>query len=49
VPGDRITFECTLKRSLRGVAKITGSATVDCELVVASDLTSVIRDMDDSK
>jgi 3-hydroxyacyl-[acyl-carrier-protein] dehydratase len=49
VPGDRITFECTLKRSLRGVAKITGSATVDGELVVASDLTSVIRDMDDSK
>ncbi len=49
MPGDQISLECTLKRSLRGVAKITGSATVDGELVIASDLTSVIRDVDDAK
>ena len=49
VPGDRLVLECTLKRTLRGVAKLTGSATVDGELVVASDLTSVIREMDDAK
>jgi 3-hydroxyacyl-[acyl-carrier-protein] dehydratase len=48
VPGDRVVLECTLKRSSRGVAKITGSATVNGQLALESDLTSVIRDMDDS-
>lgn len=48
VPGSRIDFECTMKRSMRGVAKMTGSATVDGEFVLSSDLTAVIRDMDAS-
>lgn len=47
VPGDQVALECTLSRSLRGVAKLTGSAIVDGELVLSSDLTAVIRDMDD--
>ncbi|MFO1323837.1 MAG: 3-hydroxyacyl-ACP dehydratase FabZ [Burkholderiales bacterium] len=45
VPGDQVTLECTLKRSMRGVAKLTGSASVDGEQVLSSDLTAVIRDM----
>jgi 3-hydroxyacyl-[acyl-carrier-protein] dehydratase len=49
IPGDQVALECTLKRSLRGVAKLSGSAAVDGELVLASDLTAVIRDMDDVK
>jgi 3-hydroxyacyl-[acyl-carrier-protein] dehydratase len=46
VPGDRVVLECTMKRSLRGVAKLTGSAMVNGELTVESDLTAVIREMD---
>ena len=48
LPGDQVTLECTLKRSMRGVAKLTGTAVVDGELVLASNLTAVIRDMDAS-
>ncbi len=48
VPGSRIDFECRLNRSMRGVAKLTGSAVVDGELVLSSDLTAVVRDMDES-
>ena len=46
VPGSRIDFECTLKRSVRGVAKLTGLASVGGELVLSSDLTAVVRDLD---
>ena len=46
VPGDRVVLECTMKRSLRGVAKLTGSAVVNGELSVESDLTAVVREMD---
>lgn len=45
-PAERLVLECKLKRSLRGVAKLTGIATVDGDTVVRSDLTAVIRDMD---
>lgn len=43
VPGDRIVFECTLNRSLRGVAKLFGTATVNGKLIVSANLTAVIR------
>ncbi len=46
IPGDRIDFECTMKRSMRGVAKMNGTATVDGEVVLSSDLTAVMRQMD---
>lgn len=46
VPGNQVVLECTLKRSMRGVAKLTGSATVDGELVLTSDLTAVVREME---
>lgn len=44
-PGDQLVLECTLKRSLRGVAKLTGVASVSGEVVCDSELTAVIRDM----
>ena len=47
VPGDQLLLECTMKRAARGVAKIHGRATVEGEMVVESDLTAVIRDMED--
>ncbi|MEO8344439.1 MAG: 3-hydroxyacyl-ACP dehydratase FabZ [Betaproteobacteria bacterium] len=47
VPGDQLLLECTMKRAARGVAKIHGRATVDGVMVVESDLTAVIRDMED--
>jgi len=47
VPGDRLLLECTMKRAARGVAKIHGTASVDGEMAVESDLTAVIRDMAD--
>ncbi len=46
VPGDQVTFECVLKRSMRGVAKLSGSAIVDGELVLSSELTAVVREME---
>ena len=48
VPGQQIVLECTMKRSMRGVAKLTGSVSVEGELVLASDLTAVIREMEQS-
>ena len=47
VPGDQLLLECTMKRAARGVAKIFGRATVDGQMVVESELTAVIRDMED--
>ncbi|MCC7325398.1 MAG: 3-hydroxyacyl-ACP dehydratase FabZ [Burkholderiales bacterium] len=44
-PGAQVVLECTLKRSLRGVAKITGTAAVDGALVVTADMTAVVRSM----
>jgi 3-hydroxyacyl-[acyl-carrier-protein] dehydratase len=43
--GDQLLLECTLKRSLRGVAKLTGIASVGGVQVLRAELTAVIRDM----
>jgi 3-hydroxyacyl-[acyl-carrier-protein] dehydratase len=45
VPGDRLVLECKLNRSMRGVAKLSGTVHVDGKLVLESDLTAVIREM----
>jgi 3-hydroxyacyl-[acyl-carrier-protein] dehydratase len=45
-PGDRVVLECTLKRTMRGVAKLSGIATVDGAMVVEADLTAVVREID---
>jgi 3-hydroxyacyl-[acyl-carrier-protein] dehydratase len=47
VPGDQLLLECTMRRAARGVAKIHGKGSVDGIMVVESDLTAVIRDMED--
>jgi len=44
-PGNRLTLDCHLRRSLRGVAKLSASASADGRLVVTSDLTAVVRDV----
>jgi 3-hydroxyacyl-[acyl-carrier-protein] dehydratase len=46
VPGDQVLLECTMKRTMRGVAKLFGKASVDGEVVVEADLTAVVRDID---
>jgi len=48
VPGDRIVFECVLKRAMRGVVKLTGKAAVNGDAIVETELTAVIRDMTDA-
>jgi 3-hydroxyacyl-[acyl-carrier-protein] dehydratase len=45
-PGDQVVLECTLKRAMRGVAKLVGTATVDGSLVLEADLTAVVRDIE---
>lgn len=45
VPGDQLVFECKMKRSLRGVAKLTGSAHVDGAQVISANLSAVVRQM----
>ncbi len=47
VPGDQLVLHCEMKRTLRGVAKIVGRASVDDQTVVTADLTAVIREMDE--
>jgi 3-hydroxymyristoyl/3-hydroxydecanoyl-(acyl carrier protein) dehydratase len=44
-PGDRVVLECQLKRAMRGVAKLAGTATVDGVRVLEADLTAVVRDI----
>jgi len=46
-PGDQVLLECALKRTMRGVAKLSGKATVEGELVVEADLTAVVREIDE--
>jgi 3-hydroxyacyl-[acyl-carrier-protein] dehydratase len=48
LPGDRIVFECLLKRALRGVVKLKGKAAVNNNAIVETELTAVIRDMADA-
>lgn len=45
-PGDQVILECQLKRTMRGVAKLSGTATVDGNRVLEADLTAVVRDID---
>lgn len=47
-PGDRIVFECVLKRAMRGVVKLRGKAAIDDNAIVETELTAVIRDMADA-
>ena len=41
--GDTLDLVCTLKRALRGVVKLDGTASVDGSVVMAGELTAVIR------
>ena len=43
--GDQVLLHCELKRSLRGVAKLHGTATVGTETILEADLTAVVRDI----
>jgi len=45
-PGDQVVLECQLKRAMRGVAKLFGTATVDGNRVLEADLTAVVRDIE---
>jgi 3-hydroxyacyl-[acyl-carrier-protein] dehydratase len=47
-PGDKIIFECVLKRAMRGVVKLKGNAAVNDKAIVETELTAVIRDMADA-
>jgi len=47
IPGDQLLLECTMKRSMRGVAKLTCRASIEDEMVVETNLTAVLRDMDE--
>jgi 3-hydroxyacyl-[acyl-carrier-protein] dehydratase len=44
-PGLRLDIRCRLKRSLRGVAKLSAVASVGEDMVFESDLTAVIREV----
>jgi 3-hydroxymyristoyl/3-hydroxydecanoyl-(acyl carrier protein) dehydratase len=46
--GEQLVLECTLNRSMRGVAKVSGRASVDGRTVVAGDLTAVMRQVQTS-
>ena len=46
VPGDLLVLDCEMKRTLRGVAKLKGRASVAGATVITADLTAVIRDME---
>jgi len=48
IPGEQLLLECTMKRSMRGVAKLSGRASIDGEMVVETNLTAVLRDMEDA-
>jgi len=43
--GDQILLYCEMKRSLRGVAKLHGTASVGSETILEADLTAVVRDV----
>ena len=47
--GDQIRLDCTLRRSMRGVAKLHGKATIRDEIVVEASLTAVVRNVGDSQ
>ena len=41
--GDTLDLTCTLKRAMRGVVKLDGTASVGGDVVVSGELTAVIR------
>ena len=41
--GETLDLVCTLKRAMRGVVKLDGTASVDGNVVVSGELTAVIR------
>ena len=43
-PGDRIVFECTLERAMRGVVKLAGHGSVAGSRIVELSVTAVLRD-----
>jgi 3-hydroxyacyl-[acyl-carrier-protein] dehydratase len=43
--GDQVALHCEMKRSLRGVAKLHGTASVGSETILEADLTAVVRDI----
>ena len=45
VPGDQLVLECTMKRTLRGVAKLSGKGHIDGTMAITADLSAVVRDM----
>lgn len=45
VPGDQLVLECTMKRTMRGVAKLSGTGHIDGTLAISADLSAVIRTM----
>jgi 3-hydroxyacyl-[acyl-carrier-protein] dehydratase len=45
VPGDQLVLECTMKRSMRGVAKLSGKGHVNGDMAIGADLSAVIRNM----
>ncbi|CAG0961562.1 3-hydroxyacyl-[acyl-carrier-protein] dehydratase [Burkholderiales bacterium] len=47
--GETLVLDCRLKRALRGVVRLEGRASVRDELVVATELTMVVRDTDDAR
>ena len=46
--GETLSLECRIDRTLRGVVRMTGRATIDDELVVETRLTVVIRDVEET-
>jgi 3-hydroxyacyl-[acyl-carrier-protein] dehydratase len=44
--GERLVLECSLRRSLRGVAILSGAARVGGDPVVDASLSAVVRSMD---
>ena len=47
--GDQLVFECRLRRAMRGVAKLSGTCTIDSKFVLETDLSAVIRDFGASR
>jgi 3-hydroxyacyl-[acyl-carrier-protein] dehydratase len=45
VPGDRLVLECVMKRSMRGVAKLSGSGHIDGTIAISAQLSAVVRNM----
>jgi 3-hydroxyacyl-[acyl-carrier-protein] dehydratase len=47
-PGDKVVFDCFLRRTMRGVVKLKGRSSVLDRTILETELTAVIRDMADT-